>query len=310
MPAGYKLASYQGADGPCGGIILGNRIHDLKAALSSTGLVASSVLELLEIWDAAKPALANLAAHGSDSPSQSLDSVTLLPPVLYPRALFCAGANYTDHVAEMQRMLGLPEEGPRKEGDLPWHFVGIPHHSMIGHDASFRMPAYSTKLDWEAEIAIVIGRAARNVNVAEALSYAAGLTIMNDLSARDWVARKSIPPRSPFHWDWVSQKCFEDSKPIGPWIVPMDDIPDPRDMAIKLWINGELMQDSNASKLIFDMAEQIAHLSTRFTLLPGDVIATGTPSGVGLSRGRFIAPGDEVRIEVAHIGVLTNRAAK
>ncbi len=123
------------------------------------------------------------------------------------------------------------------------------------------------------------------------------------------MARPEIPVSSPFRWDWMSQKCFEGAKPMGPWIVPLEGIADLSDLSVRLWVNGQLMQDSNSRNLIFGMAEQVAHLSTRVTLLPGDVIATGTPAGVGMARGVFLQPGDEMRIEVGGVGTLRTRIA-
>ena len=268
----------------------------------------ATTLQALEQWDAVRAALGELAPIAGAGVG-TLGKVRLLAPVLYPRAMFCAGANYTDHVAEMARVLGLPDDGGRKPGDLPWHFLNLPEHTMVGPDAPFRMPAYSQKVDWEAEVGVVIGRAARNVPVERAMDHVAGLTIVNDLSARDWVGRPGTPVGIPFHWDWVSQKSWEDSNPVGPWIVPLESIPDPGELGIKLWVNGELMQDSSTRNLIFGIAEQVAHLSTRLTLRPGDLIATGTPAGVGMARGKFLRPGDEVRIRVEHVGELVNVAA-
>jgi 2-keto-4-pentenoate hydratase/2-oxohepta-3-ene-1,7-dioic acid hydratase in catechol pathway len=160
-------------------------------------------------------------------------------------------------------------------------------------------------VDWEAEIAVVIGRECRNVGVEDALEYVAGLTIANDLSARDHLKRAGIAAESPFKFDWVSQKCFDGALPLGPWIVPLDEAGDVGNLGIRLWVNDGLMQDSSSSNLIFTMAEQIAHLSTRLTLMPGDVIATGTPAGCGAARGRFLQAGDRVRVWVENIGELT-----
>jgi 2-keto-4-pentenoate hydratase/2-oxohepta-3-ene-1,7-dioic acid hydratase in catechol pathway len=160
-------------------------------------------------------------------------------------------------------------------------------------------------VDWEAEIAVVMGRECRNVKVDDALQYVAGLTIANDLSARDHLKRNGIAAESPFKFDWVSQKCFDGALPLGPWIVPLDEVGDVGNLGIRLWVNDELMQDSSSSNLIFTMAEQIAHLSTRLTLMPGDVIATGTPAGCGAARGRFLQAGDRVRVWVENIGELT-----
>src|SRR6266853_1581397 len=146
------------------------------------------------------------------------------------------------------------------------------------------------------DLMAVIGRTAKNVPVEKALGCIAGYTIANDLSARDAMKRDKNPPTSPFHYDWVSQKCFDGSCPLGPWIVPAGDLRDPHQLGIKLWVNGELMQDSHTSKLIFDTAEQIAMLSSRVTLRPGDLVLTGTPAGVGMGRGRFLKAGDAVKL--------------
>ena len=303
-----RLISYQGVDGPRGGVVAGETVHDLHAVLSPHDLDVDTAMGAIARWDEARAALA-AAMPLRGAGIGPLASVTLLAPLLYPRAMFCAGANYTDHVAEMARVLGLPDDGPRKEGDKPWHYVNLPEHTIVGPNQPFRLPAYSRKVDWEAEIGVVIGRTARNVPVERAMEHVAGLTIVNDLSARDFVARPEIPVGSPFHWDWVSQKSWEDSNAVGPWIVPLDSVPDPGNLGIKLWVSGELMQDSSSRNMIFGIAEQIAHLSTRLTLRPGDLIATGTPAGVGMARGRFLQPGDQVRIQVEHVGELVNTAA-
>jgi 2-keto-4-pentenoate hydratase/2-oxohepta-3-ene-1,7-dioic acid hydratase in catechol pathway len=159
-------------------------------------------------------------------------------------------------------------------------------------------------VDWEVELAAVIGRPARNVTLETALDHVAGYTIANDLSARDAMRRPQLPDNSPFKLDWLTQKCFEGSCPLGPWIAPARDIPRPQGLAMKLWVNDELMQDSNTSQMIFTTAEQIAHLSTLVTLFPGDLVLTGTPAGVGP-----LAVGDRVEVEVEGIGVLANEVA-
>ena len=149
---------------------------------------------------------------------------------------------------------------------------------------------------------MVIGRPTRNISEERALDAVAGYLIVNDLSARDLMKREG----SPFVYDWVGQKCFEDAAPMGPWLTPAAYIRDPNDMAIKLWVNGVLKQNSNTGRLVHNIAEQIAYLSRHITLQPGDVIATGTPAGVGMPRGEFLKAGDEVRIEIDGCGTLTN----
>jgi 2-keto-4-pentenoate hydratase/2-oxohepta-3-ene-1,7-dioic acid hydratase in catechol pathway len=226
---------------------------------------------------------------------------------MYPGTIFCAGANYKDHVREMSRALNLPEEpDPHELGLNPWHFIKPSAPCVRATGERIPLPAYSRRVDWEAEIALVMGAECRNVRATEALDHVAGLTIVNDLSARDHLKRDKVPADSPFKFDWVSQKSFDGALPMGPWICPLDQVEDLGDIGIKLWVNDQLMQDSSSANLIFSFAEQVAHLSTRLTLRPGDVIATGTPAGCGAARGQFLKPGDRVRIEVAGIGELHN----
>jgi 2-keto-4-pentenoate hydratase/2-oxohepta-3-ene-1,7-dioic acid hydratase in catechol pathway len=309
----YRLATYAGPDGVArAGIVVDQEIVDVGQGLATVGKdhagVLRSVMSILEDWEQLGPKLRLLARDiraGAVSARNPLSSVKLLPPVMYPGTIFCAGANYKDHVAEMSRALNLPEEpDPHDLGLKPWHFIKPSAPCVRATGARIALPRYSRRVDWEAEIALVIGRHCRDVSVSEALGYVAGMTIVNDLSARDHLKREKVPVDSPFRFDWVSQKCFDGSLPMGPWICPLEHIDDLQDMAIKLWVNDELMQDSSSANLIFSFAEQISHLSTRLTLRPGDVIATGTPAGCGAARGRFLQPGDRVRIWVQGIGEL------
>jgi 2-keto-4-pentenoate hydratase/2-oxohepta-3-ene-1,7-dioic acid hydratase in catechol pathway len=191
-------------------------------------------------------------------------------------------------------------------GEKPWHFVKTSKSSVVGPGARITLPVYSQMVDWEVELAAVIGKVARDVPVERALDYVAGYTIADDLSARDVMRRDKNPATSPFHFDWLSQKCFDGSCPLGPWIVPAGDIADPQTLGLKLWVNDTLMQDSNTSKMIFDAAEQIAMLSSRVTLQPGDLVLTGTPAGVGMPRRLFLKAGDTVKLWIESIGELSH----
>ncbi|MGH7006730.1 MAG: fumarylacetoacetate hydrolase family protein, partial [Alphaproteobacteria bacterium] len=193
---------------------------------------------------------------------------------------------------------------PPKPAD-PWFFVKTSAHSVIGPGAPIQLPAFSKKVDWEAEIGVVIGRAKRDLPVERAFEAVAGYTIVNDLSARDFIKREG----SIFVFDWLGQKCFDGSAPMGPWITPADYVPDPEDISVKLSINGVPKQNSNSKLMVHSIAEQIAYLSRHVTLRPGDVIATGTPAGVGMPKGEFLKPGDEVKIEIGGCGTLVNRVA-
>jgi 2-keto-4-pentenoate hydratase/2-oxohepta-3-ene-1,7-dioic acid hydratase in catechol pathway len=194
----------------------------------------------------------------------------------------------------------------KEQGEKPWHFIKTAA-SVVGPGAVVRLPAYSKAVDWEVELAAVIGRTAKDVPAEKALEHVAGYTIANDLSARDAMKRDKLPPGAPFHYDWVSQKCFDGACPLGPWIVPASQIGDPQRLGLKLWVGDELMQDSNTARMIFSTAEQIAMLSSRVTLRPGDLILTGTPAGVGMPRGRFLRPGETVRLWIEKIGELVHR---
>jgi 2-keto-4-pentenoate hydratase/2-oxohepta-3-ene-1,7-dioic acid hydratase in catechol pathway len=308
----YRLLSFQSGREARAGLLIGEQIYD---AARVTGEPAwSSVLGALQDWAKAQRQFSafakRVAAGKSKAKGVPLARAKLLAPVLYPGNIYCAGANYTDHMAEMARAQGK-EPGPTMKdlGEKPWHFVKTSRSSVVGPGAKVRLPAYSQKVDWEVELAAVIGRAAKDVPVDKALACVAGYTIANDLSARDAMKRDKNPPASPFHYDWVSQKCFEGSCPLGPWIVPAGDIGDPHQLGIRLWVNGELMQDSHTSKLIFDTAEQIAMLSSRVTLHPGDLVLTGTPAGVGMGRGRFLKSGDTVKLWIENIGELVHTIA-
>jgi 2-keto-4-pentenoate hydratase/2-oxohepta-3-ene-1,7-dioic acid hydratase in catechol pathway len=168
------------------------------------------------------------------------------------------------------------------------------------------MPEGAQKLDWEVELAVVIGRKTRNIPVARALDCVAGYTIANDLSARDLSRRDGIAPQSPFRFDWLAHKSFDTACPLGPWIVPASQIADPQALAISLLVNDEVKQNSNTREMIFTVAEQIADLSFRMTLWPGDVILTGTPAGTAGATGRFLKAGDRISARIEGIGELNN----
>jgi len=305
----YKLLSVRSGQGARAGVLIGDTVYD---AAKITGVAAhSSVLGMLEDWSRARRLLARASKRIESGQARikgaPLKGARLLAPVLYPGAIYCAGANYTDHMAEMARAQGQTPGPTMKElGEKPWHFVKTSRSSVVGPGAKVKLPVYSQMVDWEVELAAVIGKVARDVPAERALDSVAGYTIANDLSARDVMRRDKNPATSPFHYDWLSQKCFDGSCPLGPWIVPADDLADPQNLGLKLWVNDKLMQDSSTSKMIFDTAEQIAMLSSRVTLQPGDLVLTGTPAGVGVPRRVFLKPGDTVKLWIEGIGELSH----
>jgi 2-keto-4-pentenoate hydratase/2-oxohepta-3-ene-1,7-dioic acid hydratase in catechol pathway len=307
--AGYKLATYQSADGPRAGLVIDDGLFD--AAKLSGNAVYASVLGILEDWRAAQGVLRKAAANAGRGRVKGLPlkRARLLAPVQWPSAIYCAGANYADHAAEMARRMNRPPEpDPHTLGLKAWHFIKA-SRALANPGATVKVSGVSDHVDWEVELAAVIGRPAKNVSQEKALSYVAGYTAANDLSARDRGPRAGISDTSPFKSDWTKHKTFDGSCPLGPWIVPASDIGDPQNLGLKLWVNDVLKQDSNTKDMIFTLAEQIEQLSNAMTLHPGDLILTGTPAGVGSARGEFLKAGDVVKIWIEKIGDLTTKIA-
>ena len=303
---GYKLATYRTGEGQRAGVLIGDDVFDAEKL---TGKVAyATVAGILADWKAADGALKEAAAGAAKSRIKrlSLSKTKLLAP-LQPLTIFCAGANYADHAAAMARRLGMPEPtDPHEQGLKPWHFIKAAG-TVTGPGAAIKASDYSKELDWEIELAAVIGRPCKDVPRGKALAYVAGYTASNDLSARDRGRRPGIEATSFFKMDWSKHKSFDGSCPIGPWITPASDIDDPQDLDLKLWVNGELKQDSNTRKMLFSLAEQIEQLSINLTLHPGDMILTGTPAGTGAESGEFLKAGDVVKVWIEGIGEFTNK---
>ncbi|HTS41547.1 MAG TPA: fumarylacetoacetate hydrolase family protein [Xanthobacteraceae bacterium] len=307
--ASYRLVTYQSEKGPRAGVAVDDKLFDAAALARKASYV--TMLDILNDWKAAQGLLRKAAAGAGKSTlkSKPLARAKLLAPVLWPSAIYCAGANYTDHALEMAKAHNQPPPAdPHDLGLKPWHFIKA-SRTVAADKTTIKLPAASNAIDWEAELGAVIGRTAKNVSLEKALDYVAGYTIANELSARDLGRRNQLPDSTPFKWDWVGQKCFDDACPLGPWIVPAQEIKDPQNLGIKLWVNDVIKQDSNTSKMIFTLAEQLAHLSSRITLHPGDIILTGTPSGVGAACKEFLKRGDVTKVWIEGIGTLTNKYA-
>ncbi len=302
----FQLATYQSPRGPRAGLVVGDKIIDAADATGNTA--DADVLTLLANWDANLKRLDAAAEKGAAS-AKALSSVTLLAPITRPIAIYCAGANYRDHANEMARAQGKPDPvDPHTLGLRSWHFIKI-GHCVTGPGTTVQMPVKSKKVDWEVELAVIIGKTARNVSEKDALDYVMGYTVSNDLSARDLGTRAGLPENSNFRADWVAHKCFDGSCPMGPWITLARDIPNPHDLKLGLDVNGVVKQNSNTKELIFNINEQIADISSRLTLHPGDVILTGTPAGVGAGKGEFLKAGDKVRTWVDKVGEIVTTMA-
>jgi len=301
----YQLITHLVDKTPQAGVVIDEVVYPAAKLLADPHL--SSVMAIMQDWGTSHKTLKAQAkaVRNKDIRPKGLPLSTckLLAPLLYPGQIYCAGANYTDHMQEMARVAGIPPGPNMKElGEMPWHFIKTSRSSIVGPNARVKLPHYSKMVDWEIELAAVIGKTCSHVSAKDAMKYVAGYTIANDLSARDASRRPKNPSTSPFHMDWIGQKCFDGACPIGPWIVPANQVKDPHHLEMKLWVNGELMQDSNTKFLIFDTAEQIEALSSRITLQPGDLVLTGTPAGVGMGRKLFLHSGDQVRLWIEQLG--------
>jgi 2-keto-4-pentenoate hydratase/2-oxohepta-3-ene-1,7-dioic acid hydratase in catechol pathway len=303
----YKLVTFESKDEQRAGMVVGDNVFDI-AALTGNPAYAT-ILGVLADWPASDARLRRAAQGSASVGGMPIAQVKLLAPIPHPGAIYCAGSNYADHALEMSRLHNRPvEPDPHTQGLKPWHFIKV-SHAVANPGDTIDISAASKTMDWEVELAAVIGRPAKNVSIEKALDYVAGYTICNDLSARDMGRRPAISDTSPFKADWVAHKNFDGSCPMGPWIVPASDIGDPHNLGMKLWVNDVIKQDSNSGQMIFNTNEQIAQLSSRITLHPGDVIMTGTPAGVGAARKEFLKAGDTVKLWIEKIGTLTNKMA-
>lgn len=307
----YQLFSYHDGAQPRAGIAVANALYDLAqvAKLAGIALPCACVDDLLLAWPSHHQALASLAVQisaGVGVPARLVeDRVAYLPLFSKPGVIYGAGANYRDHVEAMGRALNMKLVlDPKAEGVDPWFFQKAGKSTLSAHRQHVRYPTHTQKLDWEAELAVVIGTHAHCVSVEEALSCVAGYSCANDLSARDNLVRQAVDAASPFKFDWIGHKNFNGSCPLGPFLTPSAFVVNPENLAIKLWLNGELMQDSNTSNHLYNISEQISYLSHRVDLHPGDVILTGTPAGVGMERGKFLKPGDAMKVWIDGLGEL------
>ncbi len=267
------------------GLVEGEEIVDLTAG--DPGLPAEPARAIAE---AGEVHLATLVAGAERRP---IAETRLLSPAT-PRKYLAIALNYADHIAETG--MQAPE--------VPM-FFNKQVSCVVGPGADIHRPKVSDKLDYEGELAIVIGRRCRHVPVERAAEVIAGYTIANDVSVRDWQMRAMT---------MTIGKSFDTHGPLGPWLVTGDELGDPQDLGIRTFVNDEQRQDGNTRDMVFDCFEQVSHLSEAFTLEPGDVIATGTPAGVGSTvqpfPSGFMKAGDEVRVEIDGIGELRNRVVE
>jgi 2-keto-4-pentenoate hydratase/2-oxohepta-3-ene-1,7-dioic acid hydratase in catechol pathway len=271
------------------GAIIGDRVVNLAEA--SEGKLPGDMRSFLERGDEALKLAKNVATQkAAAEQGVALSDVRLLAPIPHPSKVIAIGLNYLDHIRETNA----------KTPSIPIMFTKYTT-SIIGPGDAIRWdPAETQKVDWEVELAVVIGKHAYRVQEADAFAYVAGYTVCNDVSARDLQSERGD--------QWIRGKSLDTFCPLGPWIVTKDEIADPHNLALRTLVNDKVMQDSNTKQLLFKIPHLIAYLSRAFTLLPGDVIITGTPPGVGMAMKPpvFLKHGDVVTVEVEGIGSLTN----
>jgi len=303
-----KLVTLAAPDGSRLGALRDGRVADL-AALAARGDAAAYVTDMLAFLrggEAARSAVARLldAAERDAAAWRPLAELRLLAPVANPRKILALAGNYQEHIREG----GLAVQP--KAQMAPQVFIK-PVTCLIGPEEAIRLPGpICTAVDYEAELGVVIGRAGRNVPVDRAIDHVAGYLNFNDVSGRrlNIEVPREITPRTGF-FDWLNGKWFDTFAPIGPWLALKDEVPDPQALDLELRVNGQVRQRASTADMVFGVAETVAWLSQFVTLEPGDLIATGTPSGVGAATGTFLQPGDVVEMEITGLGRLRNRVA-
>ncbi|HEY8732117.1 MAG TPA: fumarylacetoacetate hydrolase family protein [Candidatus Limnocylindria bacterium] len=279
-----RLCTFDAGEGPLTGVVDGESVLPLRDTVEMVELIRRGAG-----WAPAGPAL-------------PLHSIRLLAPIVPKRNVFCVGWNYAEHFAEGKAF--RPADAAQEIPPHPALFSKNPF-AIVGPEAAIRYPApISVQLDYEVELAVVIGREGRDISEPDALEFVFGYTVANDVSVRD-------VQRSWHGGQWFKGKNFDTHLPLGPWIVTRDEVPEPQALRITTRVNGITKQDSNTKHMVFPVARIIAELSAGLTLHPGDVIITGTPEGVGMGRTppEWLVPGDVVEVEIERIGILRNTIA-
>jgi 2-keto-4-pentenoate hydratase/2-oxohepta-3-ene-1,7-dioic acid hydratase in catechol pathway len=285
----FQLAEADVAGRPTVLLVLGSDAYRLNDLLGAGISPPEQLFELFADWPTWQPLVMTAAVNAPGRAAMVQPERWLLP--VRPAKLICIGTNYHGHLQEM----GTPPPV------LPYAFLKPVSTGLVPSGMQVRLPIGPKMVDWEAELAIVIGSTLHGVRGPVVLDAVAGYTILNDLSARDWISSSSA-----VGIDWVLMKGYDGFSPIGPFITPSEFVPDPQALGIRCWVNGELKQDSNTSDMVFSVQQILEHLAGIMTLEPGDVIATGTPAGVGYGRRpqQFLHHGDMVAVEIDGLGRL------
>jgi 2,4-diketo-3-deoxy-L-fuconate hydrolase len=316
----FKLGTFAKPNGaPFAAIVLGDSVIELSKAQAAYGAsrrgsalsTTDSILGLLEHWEANFAVLQEIVAflekEGPKPDAADLASLRALPPVIRPGKMFYAAQNFQEHVDEMIRAGMTPATGPKFTGEKsttrPYLFLKAPSCLAGAHD-EIAIPLGMKKIDWEAEIALAIGKRGKRVKAERALEHVAGFMTTNDVSCRDLQIR---PDRPGLRSDWLGGKSHDNFAPMGPFLVPRAFVSNHMNLFIRLTVNGEVKQDGNTSQFIVTPEEQIEYASNILTLETGDVFSCGTCGGVGQGTNTFLAPGDVMETEIESLGRMRNR---
>jgi 2,4-didehydro-3-deoxy-L-rhamnonate hydrolase len=312
----FKLGTFARPGGkPFVAIVLGDDVVELTAAGAASTHVGAltspgSIDGLLQDWDANFAKLQNLVADLEKKGlpgAVKLSSLRALPPVLRPGKMFYAAQNFQEHVDEMLRAGMSPSSGPKFTGEKstsePYLFLKAPS-TLAGAYDDIAIPTGLKKIDWEAEIALAIGKSGKRIKAERALDHVAGFMTTNDVSARDLQIRTDRPG---LRSDWLNGKSHDNFAPMGPFLVPRAFVPDHKNLFIRLSVNGEVKQNGNTSQFIFTPEEQIEYASHILTLDSGDIFSCGTCGGVGQGTNTFLKVGDVMETEIESLGKMRNR---
>ncbi len=300
-----KLATYRYQNRVSYGLVTDEGLVDIPSAWKSSNAPGS----LLELLQQNPSGLETLSEHlNTDAEALPLDAVTLLAPLPRPGKILALAGNYAKHVEEASLQRGFKvglSDSPRQT-TTPRPFI-MPSTVISGPNDTIPWPTYSQEIDYELELAVVIGRPAKHITASEAMDYIAGYTIANDVSARSVTFKegRGTRPWDDFY-DWLNGKWADGFCPTGPYLVTRDEIPDVQDLKMKLKVNGQVRQDASTAQMIYTVADIVSFLSQLMTLEPGDLICTGTPSGVGMATGNFLQGGDTIECAIEGLGSLTN----
>jgi 2-keto-4-pentenoate hydratase/2-oxohepta-3-ene-1,7-dioic acid hydratase in catechol pathway len=296
-----KLASYYYRNQPSCGVVTEQGIMDIPSHPDNTHKWTFA----LQILQQGPQAMAQLKMFDPRKGTiLDPDTVVLTSPITQPGKLLALACNYPQHLAEYAKPADITDT-PRHT-TTPWPFL-MPGSALLAPNATIPWPSYSSQLDYEVELAVVIGKPCKDISAQQAADFIFGYTIANDISARSvtYKAGRANRPRDEFY-DWLAGKWADGFLPLGPWVVSADEIGDPRNLGIELKVNGQLRQQSNTGRMTYNVYEIVAFLSHIMTLAPGDIICTGTPHGVGHATGNYLQAGDTIECAIEKIGTLTN----